>query len=89
MDQKAILIVDDDSSITSSLAAILHSDAVMLWTASTLEEAESQGIGNSGSIGSRLTLYTMPLYLLASQKKPESHFVTASATAEQTTLVRE
>jgi DNA-binding NtrC family response regulator len=40
MDQKSILIVDDDSAIRSSLVSLLKSDAVETRTASTLEEAE-------------------------------------------------
>jgi len=40
MDQKSILIVDDDELITSSLASLLKSDAVTIQTASTMERAE-------------------------------------------------
>ena len=38
-ESKSILIVDDDDSITSSLASLLGSDAVKVRTASTMEQA--------------------------------------------------
>jgi DNA-binding NtrC family response regulator len=41
MDRKSVLIVDDDPSIRSSLHALLESEAVIVWTASTIEEAEA------------------------------------------------
>jgi DNA-binding NtrC family response regulator len=40
MDQKSILIVDDDDLTCASLATILESDAVVTRTAATIEEAE-------------------------------------------------
>jgi DNA-binding NtrC family response regulator len=40
MDQKFILIVDDDELITTSLTGLLKSDAVTIRTAATREEAE-------------------------------------------------
>lgn len=40
MDHKSVLIVDDDGSICSSLASLLESDAVVVHTAATIEEAE-------------------------------------------------
>ena len=40
MDQKSILIVDDDNLMRLSLASLLRSEGVETRTASTLEEAE-------------------------------------------------
>lgn len=41
MDQKFILIVDDDELTTTSLTGLLKSEAVTIRTASTREEAEA------------------------------------------------
>ncbi|RMG56600.1 MAG: response regulator [Acidobacteria bacterium] len=40
MEQKLILIVDDDEAVNSSLASLLASEAMVIRIASTVEEAE-------------------------------------------------
>lgn len=40
MEHKSVLIVDDEKTTRSGLAALLESDAVVVRTASTMEEAE-------------------------------------------------
>jgi len=40
MEHKSVLVVDDEKTTRSGLAALLESDAVVVRTASTMEEAE-------------------------------------------------